>query len=192
MNNSNVPGSITDSVQDRDNFPLQSKSDAFELLRANYYALHDLTEISRYLSTAEHYIQDYEETIDKSEDEVLVSLRNRQKELHGQITWYRSLFAPIRRLPLEVLSRIFALVCVECKFSHKEIDCPSTRLSHVCAGWRELARSIPILWSHININFSWESSIRCGPDTIRSILTTHLELSQNLPLSVALIRSRQA
>ncbi|THU80986.1 hypothetical protein K435DRAFT_488177 [Dendrothele bispora CBS 962.96] len=75
---------------------------------------------------------------------------------------------------------------MECKFSHEEIDCPSTRLSHVCAGWRELARSIPILWSHINIDLFWVPSIRCSVDMIGRMLTTHLELSRNLPLSVAL------
>ncbi|THU85950.1 hypothetical protein K435DRAFT_970496 [Dendrothele bispora CBS 962.96] len=122
---------------------------------------------------------------DNSEAEVPVSLRNQQKELRSQIIWYRSLLAPIRKLPLECLIQIFALVCMGCKVSRKEVDCPATRLSQVCAGWGELARSIPI-WSHININLYWVSSFRCNGDVIRSILTTHLELSKNSPLCIVL------
>ncbi|THU80985.1 hypothetical protein K435DRAFT_694550, partial [Dendrothele bispora CBS 962.96] len=126
---------------------------------------------------------------DNSEAEVPVSLRNRQKELRSQIIWYRSLLAPIRRLPLECLSHIFALVCTGCKVTREEVDCPATRLSQVCAGWRELARSIPILWSDININLYLvpeSESFRCNGDMIRSILTTHLELSKNSPLCIVL------
>ncbi|THU82468.1 hypothetical protein K435DRAFT_555622, partial [Dendrothele bispora CBS 962.96] len=78
-------------------------------------------------------------------------LRNQQQRIYRRIDQCRSLLAPIRKLPPEVLGRIFRLVCIE-NSAAAEIDCPAAHLSHVCAGWRDLARTTPSLWSHISIN----------------------------------------
>lgn len=57
---------------------------------------------------------------------------------------------PIHRLALEVLEQIF-LMNPRCTFNHS-LDRIATLL-RVCRSWRQLALTMPSLWSHIDLAF---------------------------------------
>jgi hypothetical protein len=133
-----------------------------------------------YTSDVKHVSQclrDAENAVSQLESEI-VSRQNKQQMLFLQIAQYKSLLAPIRRLPPEMLGRIFGFCCTESKIAEK-VDFPVIRLSQVCAGWRELARSTSSLWARIYIDLT-ESP--CPIGRIRSMLLTHLTLSKQSPL----------
>ncbi|THU75692.1 hypothetical protein K435DRAFT_558316, partial [Dendrothele bispora CBS 962.96] len=117
----------------------------------------------------------------------IVSLRNQQQRIYRQIDRYRSLLAPIRKLPPEVLGHIFCLICTENSAATTEIDCPAVHLSHVCAGWRDLARTTPSLWSCISIDLRVYS--QQDPFRVESMLTTCLALSNPSPIILHLTMS---
>ncbi|KAF5333026.1 hypothetical protein D9758_017216 [Tetrapyrgos nigripes] len=111
-----------------------------------------------------------------------VALQNEQRSLRREIGLLRSLLTPIRRLPPELLGLIFSLVCVKSEIM-RAVDCPPIHLSQVCAGWRELAWTTPILWSSFSIG---EPNIQLQRkyDQFKEIADLHLRLSQQCPLSI--------
>ncbi|THU95030.1 hypothetical protein K435DRAFT_859959 [Dendrothele bispora CBS 962.96] len=154
------------------------KSSVLDTLRANFGTYtSDITNASQCLIDAERDAQRCDDEIQKLEADI-VSLRNRQQRIYRHIDRYRSLLAPIRKLPPEVLGHIFRLVCTENSAAEK-IDCPAAHLSHVCADWRDLARTTPSLWSHISINLY---DIQYDPFQVKSMLTTCLALSNPSPI----------
>ncbi|THU91028.1 hypothetical protein K435DRAFT_601534, partial [Dendrothele bispora CBS 962.96] len=130
------------------------------------------------LIDAERDAQRCNDEIQKLEADI-VSLRNQQQRIYRQIDRYRSLLAPIRKLPPEVLGRIFCLICTENFAAASKIDCPAVHLSHVCAGWRDLAQTTPSLWSRISIDLFYPQQ---DPSRVKSMLTTCLALSNPSPL----------
>ncbi|THU82469.1 hypothetical protein K435DRAFT_691430, partial [Dendrothele bispora CBS 962.96] len=158
------------------------KSSVLDTLRSNFGTYtSDVTHASQCLIDAERDAQRCDDEIQKLEADI-VSLRNRQQRIYRQIDRYRSLLAPIRKLPPEVLGHIFRLVCTGNSVAEK-IDCPAGYLSHVCAGWRDLARTTPSLWSHISINLY---DIQYDPSQVKSMLTTCLALSNPSPIFLEL------
>ncbi|THU75679.1 hypothetical protein K435DRAFT_706647, partial [Dendrothele bispora CBS 962.96] len=154
------------------------KSSVLDTLRANFGTYtSDIANASQCLIDAERDAQRCDDEIRRLETDI-VSLRNQQQRIYRQIDQYRSLLAPIRKLPPEVLGHIFHLICTE-NSATTEIDCPAVHLSHVCAGWRDLARTTPSLWSRISINlFDPEHD----PFRLKSMLTTCLALSYPSPI----------
>ncbi|KAF5343423.1 hypothetical protein D9758_011811 [Tetrapyrgos nigripes] len=127
-------------------------------------------------------LREAEKTASLRESQI-VSLQNEQQRLFLRISRYKSLLAPIRRLPPELLARIFGFCCKESKANEK-MDCPVVRLSQVCAGWRELARTTSSLWTHISVDLSdCEYSIQ----RVLSMVDTHLSLSKQSPLHISLV-----
>ncbi|PBK97211.1 hypothetical protein ARMGADRAFT_885404, partial [Armillaria gallica] len=70
-------------------------------------------------------------------------------ERHNSLTQYvsqcRSLFAPIRRLPRDVLESIFAYVPRSAKNSLDIYSAPWL-LAHICSTWRDIVFTTPLLW----------------------------------------------
>ncbi|KAF5344341.1 hypothetical protein D9758_013268 [Tetrapyrgos nigripes] len=96
----------------------------------------------------------------------LAELACHKHELLLAIQGYKSLEAPIRRLPPEILQDIFSFVCSSegnillVKSDEEEEDeideefftrIPPLRLSHVCSAWRDLTLSTSRLWSTIEV-----------------------------------------
>ncbi|KDQ51307.1 hypothetical protein JAAARDRAFT_185059, partial [Jaapia argillacea MUCL 33604] len=80
-----------------------------------------------------------------------ITVLSAQGELRArQVLPYRSVFAPVRRLPMEILTEIF----VHCLPDPSAFGYPEARrtLMHVCSSWRELVCSTPRLWSTILVN----------------------------------------
>ncbi|KAK7434919.1 hypothetical protein VKT23_019922 [Stygiomarasmius scandens] len=158
------------------------KSDILESLRSNFGTYnYDTKHVAQCLFDAEHNAKCYEDEINRLEAN-LVSLRNEQQRIFLRIDQYRSLLAPIRRLPPEILGGIFEICCLESKIADA-MDCPVIRLSQVCAGWRKLSRSTSSLWAHITVKLDRSES---SEDKIQSMLGLHLSLSGRSPLHLKL------
>ncbi|KAF5373188.1 hypothetical protein D9758_001658 [Tetrapyrgos nigripes] len=89
----------------------------------------------------------------------LSNLIAKQTELQKQIARMKSLTAPIRRLPIEVLCHLFSLFCMAypvflsdwCFGAHSRRR-PPFALSSVCAGWRQIVINTSRLWCNIDIS----------------------------------------
>ncbi|THU98922.1 hypothetical protein K435DRAFT_964703 [Dendrothele bispora CBS 962.96] len=170
---------------------LRSSTELLEAIRANFIPSFrsELHLLSQCISDAERDVQRCDEGIQRCDEEIqklrakLDSLQKERNERCRQFHRYRSLLAPIRRLFPELLSRIFWFACPKTRVTGDGIDCSVIRVSQVCARWREVARSTSTLWSsfHIDLDVS-----RYGIEVIEPMITTHLELSRNSPLSFAL------
>ena len=65
-----------------------------------------------------------------------------------QLDINQSILAPIRRLPLELLSYIFSLVVEDAPLRTVNT---AAALSRICAAWRKVARAHPALWTTVYV-----------------------------------------
>ncbi|KAF5371742.1 hypothetical protein D9758_003450 [Tetrapyrgos nigripes] len=149
----------------------------YTLLRCNYGAYNPDSEcISQLLSNTERDIR----------------LGNvgelEQRGLEWKASRYRSLLAPMRKIPPELLVLLFEFFCGEGATFREELWSPPVRISHVCAGWRDLARSTPNLWSKLHIEDL--SLLHYSPEIVIFRLAMHLELSQQTPLDLFIAMNR--
>ncbi|KAF5343342.1 hypothetical protein D9758_014181 [Tetrapyrgos nigripes] len=164
---------------------LYQKSNVLNYLRNNFGTFSgDVQCIRKSLHEAECDVRRYDDEIRRMEARI-VSLRNEQQAILFRVDQYRSLLAPIRKVPPEVLGNIFTLCCsVESKIAER-IDSPPIRLSQVCAGWRELAMTTAPLWARLNIDLNRDMDQMPSGDKMKSMLDTHLTLSKNSPLTLS-------
>ncbi|KAJ8079668.1 hypothetical protein PM082_011255 [Marasmius tenuissimus] len=128
-------------------------------------------ELFHYIRNAEHDIYQFEDCIER--------LRERQAVLRHNIARYNSLLSPIRKLPTEILRRIFGLACaVDSRGDFRESATPFY-LSSVCGRWREIALNSPDLWANISLELE---------ERTRYPTTLSLERSRQHPLSLLLSR----
>nr|GAT46551.1 predicted protein [Mycena chlorophos] len=104
---------------------------------------------------------------------ILWQLAERRKELQDSLRAQKSLLAPIRKLPVEVLGEIFLLAE---RSPRKDFDLSErATISRVCAGWRAVATSTPALWLRIEL---------LGRPPSRASISQELEWSGTHPLSI--------
>jgi len=110
-------------------------------------------------------------------DEEVVSLTKALEELKRQrdsVLQYRDkhlgLLAPIRKLPVELLLKIFSLCCtseedpglsvttdqLEPHATSSIVSTNSLALSQTCGLWRSILLSSPFLWACIRVDLSWK------------------------------------
>ncbi|SJL07939.1 uncharacterized protein ARMOST_11297 [Armillaria ostoyae] len=104
-------------------------------------------------------------------------LNERHKSLTQYVSQCRSPFAPIRRVPRDVLESIFAYVPRSAKNS-LDIRSAPWLLAHICYTWRDIVFTTPLLWANIVI---------CPPYTRGEVpmLGRHLQLSEECPLDIS-------
>ncbi|KAK1225767.1 hypothetical protein PQX77_011286 [Marasmius sp. AFHP31] len=126
-------------------------------------------EMDKLISNALHDIDLFENCIQQ--------LRGRQAALKRDVTRYRSLHSPIRKLPPEILRRIFSYACALDPTIEYPYRSTAFRISSVCSRWREIALQSPGLWASLNVLLS-----------ARSLIPVRLAVarSQNHPLSLRL------
>ncbi|KAK7001325.1 hypothetical protein R3P38DRAFT_3048515 [Favolaschia claudopus] len=123
------------------------------------------------------------------------ALLTEKATLRSYIRAHRTLIAPIRRIPPEILSEIF-VTCLP-----KERNCVMSAteapmlLGRVCSSWRSLSHSIPRLWCRLHIvepelnsawtQLVWEQKYVQRADAAK----TWLERSGPYPLSISLTGS---
>ncbi|KAE9405928.1 hypothetical protein BT96DRAFT_934446 [Gymnopus androsaceus JB14] len=132
-----------------------------------------------------------------SEEEAFVqTLESRMDELRAQISGLtfqkdtklveiallRNVLAPVRRVPLEILTEIFELSCLP-KFNLYDSDLVPDMfmLTSVCAAWRKAAHTTPQLWSTLCISLE---KLVLGPEFIW--VEDWIIRSQMLPLNLYL------
>ncbi|KAJ7491765.1 hypothetical protein B0H11DRAFT_2007768 [Mycena galericulata] len=117
----------------------------------------------------------------------LSTLESDRAALHAHHTACKSVLAPIRRLPTELMAGIFAL-CPDSFWPHHIRDRPISRLapqtpvtlSKVCVRWRDIIVGTPILWNRINLYLSWWEESKIG--TTMTSLQFILECGEGSPL----------
>ncbi|KAJ6491987.1 hypothetical protein C8R45DRAFT_990118 [Mycena sanguinolenta] len=95
-------------------------------------------------------------------DAEISRLKDRLRELEAErtaLSRYHAqnaqILSPLRRIPAELLGRIFSWALLSVCDVLRPKNCPWT-LTHVCARWRSIAISDSSLWSPIVIDFSVE------------------------------------
>jgi len=80
----------------------------------------------------------------------LLDLQRRRQAIQTHVDRNKALFAPIRRLPVEILQKIFTL-CFPF-VSTANIACLPFNVSHVSAHWRAVASTTPDLWRKVELD----------------------------------------
>ncbi|KAK7469051.1 hypothetical protein VKT23_003544 [Stygiomarasmius scandens] len=95
---------------------------------------------------------------------VLAELNERKAHLQDIRNNYRALLAPVRRLPVETLLKIFTFACVKSpSLSIASVDCedtlsmPTLHIARTCSQWRKITLSNPSLWSNITVDLAQRS-----------------------------------
>ncbi|KAF7330743.1 F-box domain-containing protein [Mycena venus] len=107
-------------------------------------------------------------------------LLEEKNELEIEIEKHRASLSPLRRMPPEILSLMFAFALPP--FQPDAEPAPWT-VSAVCARWRATTLSQPVFWTFVDLN---------GPFTNRYRLETQLERSGDLPLNVKYSSSKSS
>ena len=78
-------------------------------------------------------------------------LSNERDDLQRHVECSKSLAAPIRKLPPEILAEIFVHYATENEISRRRVYIPGLRLAGVSGHWRSVALTTPALWTSIRI-----------------------------------------
>ncbi|KAL1734951.1 hypothetical protein EV714DRAFT_268222 [Schizophyllum commune] len=98
-------------------------------------------------------------------------IRSRDR-IQAQLDIHRSILAPIRRLPVEILSYIFSLVAEEVPLRTLNI---AVTLSRICIAWRKVAREHAELWTTVVVDTLGGFDEYCG---------LFLPLTKKMPLDL--------
>ncbi|KAJ8074429.1 hypothetical protein PM082_015330 [Marasmius tenuissimus] len=122
-----------------------SPEELLKTLRSGNYTRISPQEASQFIHDAQYDIKLYETQIQQ--------LRARQAAFRRDIARYRSLHAPIRKLPPEVLRRIFGFAsgCSTFREWNRGWTSAAFSISSVCARWRDIALQSPELWADMCI-----------------------------------------
>ncbi|KAL1700271.1 hypothetical protein EV121DRAFT_214530 [Schizophyllum commune] len=90
-------------------------------------------------------------------DDDVARLQALREQIRTQLALSRAMVAPVRRLPPELLARIF-LEHVDGYPDAERTSYATTTLAKVSATWRWVACSVPGLWTHITLT-SIEGSV---------------------------------
>ncbi|KAK7043009.1 hypothetical protein VNI00_008747 [Paramarasmius palmivorus] len=117
----------------------------------------DLPDNTKFLQDAEMEIQGYETEIGSLESAILV-LKQKKEEVERCMAVSTSLFAPVHRLPAEILQCIFDFACAVTSYednwllSSEERTLAVLTISATCGRWRNIALSTSSLWSGIGLD----------------------------------------
>ncbi|KAI5896931.1 uncharacterized protein SCHCODRAFT_02676465 [Schizophyllum commune H4-8] len=150
------------------------------------------THRSTYTPTTQDAVILSEQLRELQEAEPRVKSGTLRNAVHTQIQIHSALLAPIRRLPFELLSRIFCCASSNASFVEWEhYDARIVRtLTQVCYTWREVATQTAVLWAHIRIYpTAWPSlhRFRRKRATFEDELFTRLSRTAESPLRVELL-----
>ncbi|KAF9066742.1 hypothetical protein BDP27DRAFT_1329972 [Rhodocollybia butyracea] len=166
----------------------------------------DTKEIAEMLKAIDKDLEDYDSEILLLQSRILY-IKTQQTRLKKHAVDLRSLNSPIRRVPNEILLRIFDYACdtnllqefpwnKDFKFppSTPIVDpyehLPAMSISSVCARWRSVALSSSAIWSRISLELSPENSRLPNVQSVLSgflhTVALHLHRSGQHPLAVGL------
>lgn len=138
-------------------------------LRSNHPApAHETTQIRELLSDVKVDMASCDDEISRLHSR-LFSLQNQKRQLHSRMNAYKSLLAPIRKLPMETLTQILSDCC-----STTDKSPTLVTLRMVCGYWSSIISSTPWLWSALFVPFK---------KTGMPLLESYLQRSGPSPLS---------
>ncbi|KAJ7641044.1 hypothetical protein FB45DRAFT_1053668 [Roridomyces roridus] len=136
------------------------------------------------LSSLSDELERYDDEISRCENDI-AALRARVEQaslervtLEHHLHKCRSLLSPIRRMPPQVLTSVFALLKPDIKYDDTIV--PLLRLSHVCARWYTIVTETPTLWDSIAIDQN------AGQENAMMSLSLSLERSGTAPLHLCI------
>ncbi|KAE9399149.1 hypothetical protein BT96DRAFT_708554 [Gymnopus androsaceus JB14] len=142
---------IHDSPQDHPSATPQISSEELQsLLRSPHAFFPHSYRIPEALENIDADIYRYDSQIRRLHSELAI-LQNERTHAQNQQEAYRSLLAPVRRVPTEILQEIFAFFGGEVpnRLTVNRVSFPGLSLMAVCTRWRNVAGSCPSLWSYI-------------------------------------------
>lgn len=113
----------------------------------------EVNEIRRVNALASRDIIAVDQEIARVQEE-LNTLKRLRMNLHDRVYEQNSFLAPIRRLPDELLSNIFAwrIHCSKTPLTLPALHSGITTLGLVCRRWREITMASPALWSEFTVD----------------------------------------
>ncbi|KAJ3967880.1 hypothetical protein EV361DRAFT_952830 [Lentinula raphanica] len=143
--------------------------------------LNDDSPLRKQISDVEHELLLLERQISE-----LSRIKEAKKAELGML---RNELAPIHRLPLEIISRIFEEAC------HPGVDVTQANsaltaafIPRVCAVWMKIAYTSPRIWSKLHLNtYQHSKAIKCDPSWVKR----WLDRSGTLPIDLDLDFSRR-
>ncbi|ESK93605.1 hypothetical protein Moror_1611 [Moniliophthora roreri MCA 2997] len=108
---------------------------------------------------------------------------------------HRGILSLLRRLPVEILDKVFTLVCLGKDIRRHEgyslrisssskripIRAPAYDLSHISSSWRRIVTSRPHLWTSIHLDIN---GVHCD---VRPLLEIYLKNSGTRPLKIKIV-----
>ncbi|KAK7469061.1 hypothetical protein VKT23_003554 [Stygiomarasmius scandens] len=142
-------------------------------------------------------VHDIESDLDRLDVEIL-SLRNilcalekRREESESAKNDCLALFAPVRKLPTEILLNIFTLLCVDnpglsitTVDGQNVVSLNTLNFSETCSYWRNITLSHPILWANIAVDLAYRTW------NIKGLLDLYLKRSMPASLSLQITAFR--
>ncbi|RDB16888.1 hypothetical protein Hypma_002525 [Hypsizygus marmoreus] len=114
-------------------------------------------------STVHRLITDTERSTELLDDEIVRAqavidrLHNQHSRLVSQLQDYRTVVAPHRKLPVEMLREIFITCSRDPLRIPVQLDRAPWTLARVCSKWRRIALSTTALWSNIHVPHIYDS-----------------------------------
>ncbi|KAK7468289.1 hypothetical protein VKT23_002803 [Stygiomarasmius scandens] len=178
-----------------------SITELLRTLRGAYSSETQANSTRQLLQVGEKILAEYDSEI-LALNTALSALRRKREAIQSSLTQYRSLLAPIRRLPPEILSHIFCQLGPDFLMQFSSFSSlPALAVSAVCTSWRHLALSTPKLWAHLDVDLV-DLSLRLDDDDqtddsnypfiknarrMRTNLRLYLERSCQAPLHLTLL-----
>ncbi|KAK7043017.1 hypothetical protein VNI00_008755 [Paramarasmius palmivorus] len=137
--------------------------------------------VTQYLKDTEKEIKDCQTEISRLKA-MIRTLETKGRGLKKKAERYRSLLAPVNRLPPEIMTYIFDLCCEENSLTRETLP-PVMLVAEVCGRWRDIVLSTPRLWSRFSITFQrWQSK----SSKLNKLSGLFLGRSRNSPLTIKL------
>ncbi|EEB92811.1 hypothetical protein MPER_08625, partial [Moniliophthora perniciosa FA553] len=174
----------TSSIETRFPDTASSRNDPMHLLLRHTTSPSQRPVIEQLASGMEDELAIYEAEMDKLKVSP-ASLEHERNALKKNLSQYRS---PVHRLPPEILGKIFTMfndLPEEERWLEPTDTAPALAVSRTCRRWRDIALSLPSIWSSIAIAFKERWS---NQESRLLDLTTRLFLdrSQTSPLILIL------
>ncbi|KAF7985150.1 hypothetical protein HWV62_7716 [Athelia sp. TMB] len=141
-----------------------------------------LLDVHRDLRTLDDALKDLQDIQDQ--------LSKKRQELLAFSTEHRSAISPMRRMPAELLAEIFRhMTTITSVNDYNRVSAiqEATLPTHICRRWRDIAISIPALWSNISVRIARRDNL---PSLTRA--QTWISRTAGYPLSVQLVWLSQA
>ncbi|KAF9063709.1 hypothetical protein BDP27DRAFT_1426624 [Rhodocollybia butyracea] len=156
--------------------------------------------VKEMLALADKDIEDHDSEIARLHDQIMI-IEEQKQQLEAQRAELRALLSPMRKLPNEILFRIFQQACETNCLDDERMErynpfrrswfmithLPAMAISYVCSRWRDLALSSPEMWANLTMRVGHTITRDVARNLrFRNMVTRFLERSGEWPLTLSL------